>query len=77
MPRIIAEYWRNYRKNTTFAARMRHSIAPILRPSGGMVDTPDLKSCELKVRAGSSPASGTEKTLVGNNKRFFMEIMPE
>lgn len=40
-----------------------------------MVDTPDLKSCELKVRAGSSPASGTEKTLAGNNKRFLFGFL--
>jgi hypothetical protein len=28
-------------------------------PCGGMVDTQDLKSCELKVRTGSSPVGGT------------------
>ena len=32
--------------------------------SGGMADTQDLKSCERKARAGSTPASATEKIRV-------------
>ena len=33
---------------------------PKMCRGGGMVDTPDSKSCELYARAGSSPARGTK-----------------
>ena len=40
---------------------LKHTIATHYKDwaSGGMVDTPDSKSCELYARVGSSPTSPT------------------
>ncbi len=46
----------------------------ILSRSGGMVDTPDSKSCELYARDGSSPSCGTNEK--APSWGFFIIVRP-
>ena len=49
-------------------------FAAVARPSGGMVDALDSKSCVLKRRVGSIPTSGTNKAKLYSLAFFYWPI---